>query len=185
MSGAQYYLDPFDVEMPSGQSGRNKYKKKRNCYVVDAPSIEVRQIPSNATLIIDGHSSSGSPTISRFQFPDGKANQTIRFERLAELLSGARLPVTHGLIRLLACEGNSYAQNLAIDLGKVGYNDIAVGGYTVTNYQVEGQRTRFGPDHYDENDDLIGDKPIKWYNASGKQIQKPYVLDRKTGWQEV
>ena len=136
---------------------------------------------SNATLIIDGHSAFCSPTISRFQRPDGP-DQQIRFERLAALISGAHLPVTHGLIRLLACEGFWYAQNLAIELGKVGYSDIAVGGYTVMNFQAVGMRTRFPPNHYDEDDNLIGPKPIMWYGAQGQQMPKPNVLQRQTVW---
>ncbi|HVQ12810.1 MAG TPA: hypothetical protein VMS40_04435 [Vicinamibacterales bacterium] len=172
--GAHYYLDPFEVDMPANQSGRIKYASKLKCIVIEDRATQISRISDIATLIIDGHSATGSETISRVAV--GPGNQSIHFTELARRLVTARLPLTHVLIRLLACEGSVYACRLAEALGRYGYNAIAVGGYTVTNWQIPGQRTRFPSRYYDDDDQLNQAKPILWYGSLGQRLPaKPPV----------
>jgi hypothetical protein len=168
--------------MPTNQSGYDKYARKPFCFVIQDANTQIRQIPSNATLIIDGHSSFNSPTISRAAH--GGGNESITYAVLAWRLAAFELPLTHVLIRLLACESSVYAIGLAAALGGYGYNAIAVGGYTETNYQIPGQRTTFPPRFYDQQGNLKQPKPIIWYGSRGQQLPaKPAnVQATQTAW---
>ena len=179
MPKPQFYYDPFGKQMETDESGWNKYDKKDNCFVVSAPLVQIRQMPYNGTLIIDGHSSSGSNTIDRTQF-DNRVSEKITSSDLAWMINQCELPKDHCLIRLLACEASFYASMLATELSRVyGYQNIAVGGYREKNFQIAGMRTQFMPRLYDGDGELLGEKPISWYGSGGRLLDsKPVVPQR-------
>jgi hypothetical protein len=176
----QYYLDPFPVhsDLALG-STRKKYVAKTNCIVIPTPAGEnsLANVEDYATLLIDGHGTTERPNVIEAMLGEVWLGRDV--VNLSDLLQNCwRLPTTHVKIRMLSCWGFGFARNLAIELGRRGYNHIHVAGYTgkakVGAYDSATGRGR-NPVETPDDEHYCGKDRVQWFDASGHVVNKPDV----------
>jgi hypothetical protein len=160
-------------------------------------------IEVDSTLLIDGHGNWTASRISvktRSKYlPGDRGWLRITVDDLVTQLIFDGLPKGHVRIRLLSCYGGGlnpedaihdrsqaaapFAKVLAMKLGPT-HPNIVVGGYTGSVWvppkgghnevflkKVDDSETVPARDHRDEVN--MDDRMIKWFNASGTQVEKP------------
>jgi hypothetical protein len=178
----QYYLDPFsDHKDPALKITKDKYELKTNCVVLARPLVEngLRDIPSDATLIIDGHGTSEDHTTISAESKPGEFI-LIPVNKLADMIAYYwRLPQEHVKIRMLSCWGYGFARLLALSLGKKEHPKIHVAGYKgLTKTGVYEPGTGRGPNPVEiEGEDSWEKSRIEWYDTAGNLVSKPDVGD--------
>lgn len=189
----QYYINPFlqyidDVLATS----LTKYRLKTNCTTVNTTTWYcLNNVEREATILIDGHGAQDG-----FDEPVSGISNGLRGEQrmycspvqLAYWLHRYwYLPVSHVKIRLLGCELNHVAQQLAIELGRWGYVDIVVGGYIDSVIRdgfdpQTGRGSAYSLVDLDTGKKLFhksalataGIERLEWYNARGQKVAKPF-----------
>jgi hypothetical protein len=169
MSATRYWMPFTGTTNNELVNARLKYLAKPDCYVLDGLTANLLEFMDSAeTLIINGHGSSGSLTLS--ETSDG-GGTSVSVQVLASWLRYAGLPANHVRIRILGCETIDFARFLAIELSR-DHPSIVVGGYRHKIFIVAGRRAHMAVG-FPPVENTTGSGNVIWYNARGQQVQKP------------
>ncbi len=173
MPQQQRFWCPFyPTEDAALKNGLAKYAEKKHCKVL-APLAEnsLSDMTSDETLIIHGHSKADSLVLTESQGAQGKA---ITIPVAIQWLVYAGLPKTHVKIRVLGCETRAFAEYLAYELGKLGFDKIVVGGYNHKIFVGSGHRTLvWDPKNDWPEPNTTNSGNVIWYDSKGKATTKP------------
>jgi len=173
MPNLSYLCTPFtDSQNGPIVAAFNKYRGKWNCVVIDElrPGC-LTYMPTLATLIICGHSSSMRANYLS-ETVDG-TGRSVHYDGFKNRLINSGLNPNHVLIRILGCESQFFAANLAVGLGPT-HPRIVVGGYQHDISIVLGSRTviKMGHGNVAENVNDTGASTVQWFSPHGL-VRKP------------
>ncbi|MFD1216955.1 MULTISPECIES: hypothetical protein [Microbulbifer] len=187
----QYYINPFlqDIDNVLATS-RTKYRLKANCTAVNTTMWHcLNNVEKEATVLIDGHGAQAGFNEPVNGISNGLSGEQRIYCSPAQIATWLHqywtLPTSHVKIRLLGCELNHVAQQLAIELGHLGYANIVVGGY-IDSVIYDGFDAQTGRgsayslvdlgthNQLFSKSDLDGEERLEWFNAQGQKVTKPF-----------
>lgn len=178
MPGFQRFIVPFyDCSDPTITNATDKYRGKANCRVIETAQLGPHALAfmhASETLLVHGHGNYGLRTLSN---RDRNATEVRTMTEIGAWLRALSLPAGHIRIKLLGCETQPAAQDLARDLGP-DFPNVVVGGYTKSIYIGAGNRSMFVRDGEQwARPNTTNSGVVWWYDATGRSVAKPRPQD--------
>lgn len=178
-------LSLLATDNDAGTAATLKAEAKRGGFFWRKPKKALAKVADDAVVVIIAHGSDKKMAVG---YVANKKPHMISAQALAEMLELDGLPKGHKFVKLNSCYAagghgvtldETFAQQLAKDLGRIGYNAILVGGYE-NKLRTPSDPNEKKQSAYTDNGQVLteGSKDVAtnaaggrtWYDNAGKKI---------------